>query len=277
MKIVVLTGATDGIGKETAEALLNKNYTLILLARNQDKAAQVNAEWKVKYPSAVIDWIICDLFEPNSIQQATHQILQKYSVIDMLINNAGGIAFEYKVNNNGVEWTWMVNHVAPFMLTQGLLDALKKSAEARIINVSSMAHMMGHIDLKNINNSSSFSPMKAYSTAKLANIMFTYMMAEKICGTSVTINCLHPGVVGTSFAQDKGGLVGKIFKMMRPFILTPKDGAQTTIYLATSSEVTGINGKYWKKCKQAKSSSESYRKNIQQELWQHTESLIAGF
>ena len=103
------------------------------------------------------------------------------------------------------------------------------------------------------------------------------MMAEKISGTSVTINCLHPGVVGTSFAQDKGGLVGKIFRLMRPFILTPKDGAKTTIYLATSSEVSGINGKYWKKCKQAKSSSESYRKNIQQELWQHTEILIAGF
>ena len=277
MKTVVLTGATDGIGKETAEALLDKNYSLILLARNRDKVSQVDTEWKVKYPSAAVEWIMCDLFNPDSIRKAINQILQKYSVVDMLINNAGGIAFEYKVNKNGVEWTWMVNHVAPFMLTQGLLDVLKKSAEARIINVSSMAHMMGHIDLKNINNSSFFSPMKAYSTAKLANIMFTYMMAEKISGTSVTINCLHPGVVGTSFAQDKGGWVGKVFKMMRPFILTPKEGAKTTIYLATSSEVRGINGKYWKKCKQARSSSESYRKNIQQDVWQHTESLLASF
>lgn len=271
-KICLITGGTSGIGKETAIALAEKGAHIVLTARNMAKGELVKKEITEKTGSETVDVMECDLSSLKDVKKFTDTFLIKYRKLDILINNAGIWETKRKESADGIELTFAVNHLAPFLITNELLGILKQSKDARIINVASDAHRYGTINFKDIEMKKSFSHMKAYSQSKLANILFTKELARRLEGDSVTVNCLHPGVVATQLFDNMGSIVKSVFSF---FMISPKKGAETTIFLASSPDVTNISGEYFKKKKPVRSSSESYDQNISEKLWKLSEDYIS--
>lgn len=271
-KICLITGGTSGIGKETAIALAEKGAHIVLTARNMAKGELVKKEITEKTGSETVDVMECDLSSLKDVKKFTDTFLIKYKKLDILINNAGIWETKRKESADGIELTFAVNHLAPFLITNELLGILKQSKDARIINVASDAHRYGTINFKDIEMKKSFSHMKAYSQSKLANILFTKELARRLEGDSVTVNCLHPGVVATQLFDNMGSIVKSVFSF---FMISPKKGAETTIFLASSPDVTNISGEYFKKKKPVRSSSESYDQNISEKLWKLSEDYIS--
>jgi len=274
-KNVLITGANSGIGKETAIALARKGANIIMLCRNEEKAINAMDEIKKRANTEQVDLIIADLSHQDPIYSAVTQIKQGYDHLDVLINNAGSILRKRKETLEGYEMTFAVNHLGHFFLTLLLLDMLIKSSPSRIINVSSDAHRFGNINFENINFDDSYSSFRAYSNSKLANVLFTYEHANRLEGTGVTVNALHPGVVNSNFGR------GQFSKILAPFtalstlfMINAEKGAETSVYLASSDEVKDISGKYFKKCKAVKSSKASYNKESQLKLWQLSLAMV---
>jgi NAD(P)-dependent dehydrogenase (short-subunit alcohol dehydrogenase family) len=192
------------------------------------------------------------------------------------VNNAGAIFTKREVTAEGFEKTWALNHLAEFLLTELLLDRLKASAPARIVNVASDAHQSGRINFDDLQGTRKYQGLRAYAQSKLANIMFTSALARRLAGTGVTANCLHPGVVGTGFGHNTPGLVKTIVSLMRPFLLTAAKGAETSIYLASSPDIAGVSGGYFAKGKPAPSSARSLDVAAQERLWRVSESQTAA-
>jgi NAD(P)-dependent dehydrogenase (short-subunit alcohol dehydrogenase family) len=277
-KVCLVTGSSSGIGKVTARELAKMGATVVMVCRNRAKGEAAQAEIKEESSNDQIDLIIADLSELSQVRRVASEFKQNYSQLHVLIHNAGGIYGERNVTTDGLEQTFAVNYLAPFLLTQLLLDVLKASAPARIINVSSDAHPHGHIDFADLQGAQQYNFVKAYNQSKLAQIYFTYELADQLKGGDVTVNTLHPGRVRSHFNSGTKGpvhVLGEILYFLTG--ISEEKGAQTTLYLATSPEVERVSGKYFSQSKQGKetpSSKSSYDLAIRHRLWEVSEELI---
>jgi NAD(P)-dependent dehydrogenase (short-subunit alcohol dehydrogenase family) len=266
-KIILITGATSGIGKETAIGLAKLDATIIFTTRDILKGEKVKKELIKKTNNKNIHMLKCDLASFESIRNCCKEFKSKYDKLHVLINNAGIWDFKRRESKDGIENIFATNYLAPFLMTNLLLDILKKSSPSRIINVTSGMHY-GTINFKDIEYKNHFSGAKAYRQSKLALILFTRFLAKKLEGTCVTVNTAHPGMNKTDLGRDAGGFSKIIFKMMGK---DPKIGAETSIYLASSSKVENISGEYFAKKKIKKSSKESYNMILAKKLWNLSE------
>ncbi|ALJ00440.1 SDR family oxidoreductase [Rufibacter tibetensis] len=266
-RIIVITGASSGIGKATAEALANEKAQIIMVCRNEQKGQQAIADIQQKNPEAKLHLYLADLSSMQQVRQLADKLKRNFPVIDVLINNAGLIPGIQQTTVDGWELAWATNHLAPFLLTNLLMDQLIASEQGRIINVTSEAHRLGQIDFDHAGRPQKYSAITAYADSKLANIHFTYELARRTEFTNVTVNCLHPGVVASSFGENSNFFIRNFFRFSRFFMKTPAKGAQTTVYLATSPYVKMISGKYFKDQKPARSSADSNNSHIARRLW----------
>jgi NAD(P)-dependent dehydrogenase (short-subunit alcohol dehydrogenase family) len=267
-KICLVTGATLGIGKETALGLAKQGATVIMVGRDASRTREA-AEW-VKQGSGndKVDTMLADLSLQAEVRKLAAAFKAKYDQLHVLVNNAGAIFEKREVTAEGFERTWALNHLAYFLLTHELLDLLKASAPARIVNVSSDAHRGMELRFDNLQGEKRYSYMFAYGQSKLANVMFTYALTRRLQGTGVTANCLHPGVVATGFGKNTPGVFKILVTLAKPFLLTPEKGAATSIYLASSPEAANISGKYFEKGRAVPSDRPSYDEAVQERLWE---------
>lgn len=273
-KICLITGATAGIGLETAKGIAEKNIHVIIVGRSKEKCEAAIQYIKEKNNNASLDYLLCDLSSQKSVRNLAKDFLETYNRLDILVNNAGAVYSELQYSEEGVEMQFAINHLAPFLLTNLLLDILKKSAPSRIINVSSRSHYRGKINFDDLYHTEKYWAMTVYEQSKLANVLFTYELDRMLEGTGVTANTLHPGVVDTTIGNTNSkGIVSFAWRIIRLFGITTEQGATTSIYLATSEEVKEVSGKYFDKCKPKKSSKASYDREMALKLWQVSETL----
>jgi len=262
-KIVLITGATSGIGKETARGLAKLAATIVCTTRDKLKGEKTRSELIASTNNEKIDMLYCDLAAQESIKKCCKEFKSKYNKLHVLINNAGIWDFKRRESIDGIENIFATNYLAPFLMTNLLLDKLKDSSPSRIINVTSGMHY-GTINFDDIEFKHNFSGAKAYRQSKLGLILFTRLLAKKLKETGVTVNCSHPGLNITNLGRDAGRFSRLIFKSMGK---DPKIGAETSIYLASSPDVENITGEYFAKKKIKKSSKESYDLNLAKQLW----------
>jgi len=264
-KICIITGANSGIGKATAIALAKMNVILVMLCRDKERGESARNEIIELTGNSNVDLIVCDLSSQKEIHNFVAEFKSKYQNLHVLINNAGVMLSKKDISVDGFEMNFAVNHLAPFLLTNLLLDILKKSAPSRIINVGSAAHRMGKIDFEDLqgeNRKGRF--MGLYGSSKLAMTLVSYELSRRLEGSNVTVNVLHPGLINTNLGRDRSStskrFAGKFFK-------SPEIGAETSIFLASSPEVEGITGKYFTKKKEKDSSKKSYNEEYAKRLW----------
>jgi NAD(P)-dependent dehydrogenase (short-subunit alcohol dehydrogenase family) len=274
-KICLVTGSTSGIGKVTARELATRGATVVLVSRSRAKGEATQAEIKRATGNQYVDLLVADLSLLEDVRRLSAVFHQTYHHLHLLVNNAGGAYPTRTLTSEGLEATLAVNYLAPFLLTELLLDTLKASAPARIVNVSSAQHTTASLEFDNLQGEKKYANLRNYGQAKLALLLWTYELARRLEGTGVTVNALHPGVVASNFAAGMIGPAAWAVKLLKPFLLTPEKGAQTTLYLATSSQVEGKTGKYFVKSQEKPSSSRSYDQTVGLRLWEVTERLVA--
>jgi NAD(P)-dependent dehydrogenase (short-subunit alcohol dehydrogenase family) len=276
-KICVVTGATAGIGKETARALAEQGAQVVVVGRNVDKCKATIAEIKLQTGNTNVDFALADLSSQQDVRRLADELRSRYSRIDILVNNAGAFFDKRRESVDGIEMTFALNHLNYFLLTNLLLDALIAAPAARVVNVSSAAHWMGWrgIDFDDIEGKKRYNGWVAYGQSKLANVMFTYELARRLQGTSITANALHPGSVRTNFGRTDGNrsLPTPLRKMIDFFLIGIEEGAKTSIYLASSPEVETVSGKYFVNCKPASTSSVSKDLAACNRLWSLSEEM----
>ena len=267
-KVCLVTGATDGIGKVSARVLAELGAKVIIVGRNPEKSAIVLDELKSKSGNENIDLLMADLAVMQEVRDLAEQVISRYDRLDVLLNNVGGYFTKHKITSDGLEMTFALNHMSYFLLTNKLMELLKYSAPARIVNVSSDAHYGVNIEFENLNGEQEYKAWKAYQKSKLANVLFTYELLKKVPG-NITVNCLHPGFVATNFGHNNGGFFGPVLKIaQRISAIDPEEGAKTSIFLCSAPEVKGVSGKYFYKCKPKTSSRESRNMDTGKRLWQ---------
>ena len=267
-KVCLVTGSSSGIGKVAARELASMGARVVMLCRNRAKGEAVQTEIKEVSGNAQVDLIVADLSELSQVRRAAREFKQRYTQLHILINNAGGMNAERKVTSEGLEATFATNYLAPFLLTHLLLDVLLASAPARIVNVSAVGHKIGKIDFTDLQGEHHYNALKAYTQSKLAQIYFTYELAERLAGTGVTVNALDPGHVVSHFNDSTKGMVHISAEVIYFFDgKSAEEGAQTSLYLATSPEVERVSGKYFSNCQPIKSSRRSYDVAVRQRLW----------
>jgi len=275
-KTCVVTGANSGIGKETALALAKMGARVVLVCRNQEKGEAALADIRREATAAQLDLMIADMSSFASVRALAGQIREKCPRLDVLINNAGAAVPKRTLSADGIEMTVAGNHLGAALLTLLLLDLLKASAPARIINVSSEAQRNARLDMNDLQfERRKYQALAAYGQSKLLMNAFTFELARRLAGTGVTANCLHPGVVRTNIWPSNPPLLFKIILgVMKPFMLDSKRGAEVTIYLATSPDVTNVTGEYFVKSKVTPSNPLSRDPKISAEIWQWTTDMI---
>ena len=266
-KVVMVTGANSGIGKAASQALANLGAKVVMVSRNLEKGEAARSEIIKQSQNKSVDLLLADLSSLESVRQLAAEFQTKYSKLHVLINNAGLFNQRRRLTTDGYENTFATNYLAPFLLTNLLLNTLKASAPSRIINVSSIGHYGGHINFDDLNLEKEYGGWKAYGQSKLALVLFTHELAKKLHGTGVTVNSLHPGTVATHIWSRPLGPVGFIMALPKLFMKSPEEGAKTIVYLASSSEANNLNGEYLEKLTVKKSSDESYNEEIAQRLW----------
>ncbi|MBE2197131.1 MAG: SDR family oxidoreductase [Anaerolinea sp.] len=272
-KICLVTGANAGIGKETALALAQMGAVVVMVARSPERGMAALDEVRRRSGSQRVELLSADLSSQASIRQLAADFSAKYDRLHVLVNNAGAVFMQRQESVDGQEMTFALNHLGYFLFTNLLLDVLKASAPARIINVSSGAHQGGRINFNDLQLQQSYSGFGAYSTSKLANVLFTYELARRLDGSGVTANCLHPGFVRSEFAKNNGRLARLSMLLLRPLTISPAQGAETSIYLASSPDVTDVTGRYFVKKKAVKSSAASYDTAVARQLWDASATL----
>jgi NAD(P)-dependent dehydrogenase (short-subunit alcohol dehydrogenase family) len=243
-KTILITGSTDGIGRQTALELARRGGHIVLHGRSKERAAAAAAKIAAETGTDV-DYVTGDFASLSQVRDMAADVLKKTDRLDVLVNNAGTFSAERRMTEDGFELTWQVNHLAPYLLTCLLLERLKSSAPARVVNLASMTHAYARLDYENLLGEKEYKGSRAYSLAKLGNVMATFYLAEKLTNSGVTVNCLHPGVVDTKLLRASYNIAG----------VSPEIGARTSIYLASSPEVEGVTGKYFDECKEAAPSS----------------------
>jgi NAD(P)-dependent dehydrogenase (short-subunit alcohol dehydrogenase family) len=261
-KTILVTGSTDGIGKQTALELAGAGNNVIIHGRNPERTKQTTDYLSAKTGNNNVSFFVADFSSFRNIRKLSDEIHSKFGQLDVLINNAGVFMNERELSRDGFEMTFAVNHLAHFLLTSLLMDMLKKSPQGRIINVASLAHA-NELDFENLQGEKHFDAYTAYSCSKLCNILFTYRLAEKIIGSPITTNCLHPGVISTKLLHAGWGMGGSRLQ----------EGSKTSVYLAISPEMESITGKYFSNSRQTKSSAISYDRDVQKRLWVLSEEM----
>ncbi len=273
-KEIVVTGATDGIGKVTARELAKMGASVTIVGRDAAKGETVVRELRQAAGHDRVGFVSGDLATQKGVRAAASAIKGRLKKLDVLVNNAGAMFMKREVTEDGIERTFALNHLGYFLLTHELLDLLKASAPARIVTVASAAHQGAKLDMNDLQNAKNYSGLRAYGQSKLANIYFTYELARRLQGTNVTANCLHPGFVASRFGNNTGG----IFRLMIGWAklvaaISEDNGAKTSVYLASSPEVQGVSGKYFDKCAAVPSSAVSNDVDIARALWRESERL----
>lgn len=266
-KVVLITGATRGIGKETALALAALGATTIIVGRDAQRTAQTAAQIQSQTGNPKVDYLTADLSSLAQTRRLAAEFQQKYDRLHVLINNAGAIFMKRAESVEGLEMTFALNHLSPFLLTHLLMDTLRASAPARIINVSSDAHRLARMRFDDVQFKRGYRGWIAYAQSKLANIYFTLGLEGWMDGHGVTANALHPGFVATNFGKSNGGFFAPFFALTQLVALSPQEGAQTPIYLAASPEVEGVSGKYFANCRVKKPSPAACDLNAARRLW----------
>ena len=272
-KLCVITGANSGIGFETTKELAAQGAFVVMVCRNEDKADTARKAIINEIPDAGLSIVLCDFSSMDDIRRAAADIAVQYEKIDILINNHGFIAKEYDTTVDGLEQTFGVNHIGYFLFTNLLLPQVKAAGKARIINVASTAHRRGEFDPDNIQLKTGYDNWKAYGNSKLFNILFTKELAERLKDTEVTANCLHPGVIASNFGQSSTWLVKVFYKLAGPLMKNNRQGAETTIYLATSPEVEDVSGAYFSNKKVATPSRIARDSEAAKKLWEISEEI----
>ena len=275
-KVCLVTGATAGIGKITATALAAQGAELIIHGRNHQKTEDTMQEIRTRTGNDQISYLLADFSDLEQVRNLAQTFQERSSKLDILVNNAGAFFNKKTPTPYGVEMTFLVNHLAPFLLTNLLLETLRKSAPARIVNISSEGHRQGKLDFEDLELNKSYFSMNAYGRSKLANILFTYELARRLEGTQVTVNALHPGHIATDIWKNDFGFLGPILQwFMGKIALTPEEGAENSIYLASSPDVEGVSGKYFIKNEPAESSNSTYDEAFARKLWTVSAELTA--
>ncbi len=273
-KLAIVTGANSGMGMATVEALADEGARVIMLCRSEKRGREALAKLSEK-KERQLELMLCDLGDYASIRSFVAEVKEKYNRIDILVNNAGFIALDRQETKEGLERQFGINHIGHFLLTTELLDLMGEGS--RIVNVASGAHKAGKIHFDDINLTKRFNVIKAYSQSKLANVLFTRELARRVKERGITVNCCHPGAVATNMGVDRETGFGKtITGILKPFFLTPAEGARTAIYLATDESVKDISGEYFYKCKIAKSSKRSKDPELAKRLFELSEQLVSA-
>ena len=275
-KICLVTGASSGIGKATALGLAKMGATVVMVCRDSARGEAALSEIKQRSSSGSIDLLIADLSSQEAIRRLANEYKSKYRQLHVLINNAGVYYTKHHVTVDGLEAMFAVNYLARFLLTNLLLDIIKQSAPARVINVAGAYHAKGKINFDDLQGEKVFEGQRANHQSKLADVLFTYELARRLEGTGVTVNCLHPGMVATDLIdKDKDFPVffKYLYKLSKPLMRSPAKGAETSLYLASSPEVEGISGRYFVNKRIAQSSPESHDTHLAQRLREVSERL----
>ena len=272
-KNIVVTGANSGIGYVTALQLAGMGATIIMVCRDEQRGSDAQRRIRNATSNPNVELLLADLSSLERIRAVADDISRKYPSLHVLINNAGGIYGTRTLTVDGLEWTFAVNPLAPFLLTNLLVPQLKAGAPSRIITVSSSAHRRGHIQFDDLMMSRHYDEWKAYSQSKLANVLFSAELARRL-PIQVTSNSLHPGAVRTGFGKSGGSLLKFALGAFGRLLLSPQEGARTTVFLASSPEVTGETGKYFVRCKAVDPSLEARDRSIAARLWEVSEQLV---
>ncbi len=274
-KTVLITGGTGGIGKAAAVGLASMGARVGITGRDRARAEAAAADIARESGNAAVDIFVADMSSQAEVRRLADEVLAAYPRLDVLLNNVGGFWNHRHVTADGLEHTFALNHLAPFLLTSLLLERLKASAPARVVTVSSNAQAMGKIDFDDLMGEQQYSGSRAYNQSKLANVMFTYELARRLDGTGVTATALHPGLTSTAFSAEDPAL-GLLVKILRPFMKSPARGAETPIHLASSAEVEGVTGEYFADRKAKRSRESSYDTEAAARLWQVSAELVQG-
>ena len=270
MNIVLVTGGTSGIGKATAKGLAAKDYQVVFLSRNKEKAEAVRREVIASTGNEHVDYILADFTSIKQVRDCSETFKRNYPKLDVLINNAGVCLPERRITMDGLEESFQINHLSHFILTNLLIDELKKSDDPRIINVSSAAHSAGRFDPDNLQGEKEYSSFRTYANTKLINILFTLELAERLKDLGIAVNALHPGVVSTNFGHEFGGIINFLYFLGKPFMITPEKGSVTSLYLASSEEVKYVSGKYYVRRKTVKLKNPFLTEENRKILWKRS-------
>jgi NAD(P)-dependent dehydrogenase (short-subunit alcohol dehydrogenase family) len=247
--VCLITGATDGVGKLTAMGLAAKGFTIVMAARNAAKAEMVRQEIAAATGNDGVDIIVADLGSLRQTRELAKTFKQKFSRLDVLINNAGIFLPARTVTEDNFETMFQVNYLSHFLLTSLLQDEIRNSGQGRIVNLTSNVYAIGRFDVKNLQGERRFSAIGAYAASKLMMLMFTVELAGRLRAAGVTVNAVHPGIVRTQMMLGASGLFNVISLLARPFAVSPREGAATSVYLASSPDVAGVSGRYFTNCR----------------------------
>ena len=274
-RICIVTGASSGIGQETALGLMKQGAHVVMLVRNQERGKEAREYIVEQSCSESIDMMLCDLSSIDDIHKFSREFSEKYNRLHVLINNAGAVFSKREITSDGYERSLAVNYLAPFILTQDLLPLLKSSSPSRIINLTSGLHGRGKIDFEDLQCESKYKGMSAYQNTKLMLVLHTYYLAKKLEGTGVTCNVVSPGFVATNLGRSSGSRMSSVmFGMMKPFQISPAKGAETSLYVAMAPELEKVSGKHFAKSQEKESAEISHDIDLQERLWIATEKML---
>jgi retinol dehydrogenase 14 len=273
-RTVLVTGGTSGIGRATALGLAGMGADVAVTGRDRGRTEDTAREIRAA-GGGHVDAFVADLSSQSEVRRLASEVLAALPRIDVLVNNVGGYWNTRHVTADGLERTFALNHLAPFLLTSLLLDRLRESAPARVVTVSSNAHSDGVVDFDDLQGERDYSGARAYGQSKLANLLFTYELARRLQATSVTANAVHPGLVSTGFGAEDPGSVQRVFvPFIRPFMKSPARGAATSIHVASDPALERVRGGYFVGSKPKKSSERSYDEGAAARLWQVSANLV---
>jgi NAD(P)-dependent dehydrogenase (short-subunit alcohol dehydrogenase family) len=266
-QVCMVTGATSGIGEVTARELAARGAEVVVVSRNAQKCQNTVSQIRKQTGNPAVDYMVADLSSQSQIRRLVQEFRPRFPRLDVLVNNAGAFFLRRRESEDGIEKTWALDHLNYFLLTNLLLDVIEDSAPARIVNVASGSHRRADMHFDDLGLKNGYSGMRAYGQAKLGNILFTYELARRLEGSGVTVNAVHPGFVATNIGSDNGWLVNQVMKVVHLFGRSPKQGAETVVYLASSPEVEGVSGKYFFDKQPIETSAISYDRKTAQRLW----------
>jgi NAD(P)-dependent dehydrogenase (short-subunit alcohol dehydrogenase family) len=273
-KRILITGATAGIGETAARILATQGHEIIIVGRNPQKTESVTERIRAQTGNENVQYLLADFSDLQQIRQLAREVKTNFPKLDVLVNNAGSYFGKREKTKYSAEKTFVVNHLASFLLTNLLLDHLQE--HARIINISSNAHYGGRLDLNDLNLSQFYFGLTAYQRSKLANVLFTYELARRLSNTTITVNVLHPGLIATDIFRRNYGILGPFIKWIVSLrSITPEEGADNMVFLTTSADVEGVTGKYFIKHSTVKSAPLSYDETLAKQLWEVSERLTA--